>query len=260
MNRISIRRNLFAFLKNPDYNRFPDMSDERELLILFKVFILTNITLVIVSIPTLILKKWGIISEIPMKSDLVLNSIQAHNIDLKPYFIFSILLCVPLLEEFSYRLFMTKFRVNYFIISVSIILGTIMKYLLRNLFWIPKSRLLLTFIGAIDILLIGVLIGGILYLFKNKISRIEAFWNNNPGLIIYGVALLFAFSHLMNVKFETRDLIFMPIVLLPLFVYGLSFAYLRIRLGILYSIALHFITLAIRFGAIEMSMYLKSNV
>ena len=86
------------------------------------------------------------------------------------------------------------------------------------------------------------------------------FWNKNTDLIIYSVAILFAFMHVMNLKFETRDLIFMPIVLLPLFVYGLSFAYLRIRLGIIYSIALHFITLAIRFGAMEMSMYLKSNI
>ena len=80
------------------------------------------------------------------------------------------------------------------------------------------------------------------------------------GLIIYGVAIIFALLHVMNLKFETRDLIFMPIVLLPLFVYGLSFAYLRIRLGIVYSIALHFIILAIRFGVPELVKYLKTNI
>lgn len=256
----SISRDIFSFLKTPDYNRFSNMSYEKELLILLKVFILTNIGLVIVSIPTLILKKWEIISEIPMKSDLILNSIQAHNIGLKPYFIFSVLLCVPLLEEFSFRLFLTKFRIDYFIISVSIFCGILIKNLSGNIFGIPKSWLLLSFIGAIHILLISAPIAGILYLFKNKIIRIDKFWNKNMGLIIYGVAILFAFLHVMNLKFESRDLIFMPIVLLPLFVYGLSFAYLRIRLGIIYSIALHFITLAIRFGAFELTGHLKSNI
>lgn len=260
MNKISIRCDIFSFLKNPDYNRFPDMSDEKELLILFKVFILTNIALVIVSIPTVILRNWGVISEIPMKSDLVLNSIQAHNIGLKPYFIFSVLLCVPLLEEFSFRLFLTKFRIDYFMISVSLFWGILIRNLFGSIFWIPKSWLLLTISGSIYTLLISVLIGGVLYLLKIKIIGIEGFWNKNTDLIIYSVAILFAFMHVMNLKFETRDLIFMPIVLLPLFVYGLSFAYLRIRLGIIYSIALHFITLAIRFGAMEMSMYLKSNI
>jgi len=260
MNKISIRRDLFSFLKNPDYNRFPDMSDEKELLILFKVFILTNIALVIVNIPTLILRKWGIISEIPMKSDLIFNSIVAQNIGLKPYLIFSVLLCVPLLEEFSYRLFLTKFRIDYFMVSVSLFSGIIISNFLKGIFWIPKSWLLLSFIGAIYTLLVSALIGGVLYLFKSKIIRIEEFWDKNMGLIIYGVAIIFALLHVMNLKFETRDLIFMPIVLLPLFVYGLSFAYLRIRLGIVYSIALHFIILAIRFGVPELVKYLKTNI
>jgi len=260
MNKISIRRDLFSFLKNPDYNRFPDMSDEKELLILFKVFILTNIALVIVNIPTLILRKWGIISEIPMKSDLIFNSIVAQNIGLKPYLIFSVLLCVPLLEEFSYRLFLTKFRIDYFMVSVSLFSGIIISNFLKGIFWIPKSWLLLSFIGAIYTLLVSALIGGVLYLFKSKIIRIEEFWDKNMGLIIYGVAIIFALLHVMNLKFETRDLIFMPIVLLPFFVYGLSFAYLRIRLGIIYSIALHFIILAIRFGVPELVKYLKTNI
>ena len=260
MNKISIRHDLFSFLKNPDYNRFPDMSDEKELLILFKVFILTNIALVIVNIPTLILRKWGIISEIPMKSDLIFNSIVAQNIGLKPYLIFSVLLCVPLLEEFSYRLFLTKFRIDYFMVSVSLFSGIIISNFLKGIFWIPKSWLLLSFIGAIYTLLVSALIGGVLYLFKSKIIRIEEFWDKNMGLIIYGVAIIFALLHVMNLKFETRDLIFMPIFLLPLFVYGLSFAYLRIRLGIVYSIALHFIILAIRFGVPELVKYLKTNI
>jgi len=34
MNKISIRHDLFSFLKNPDYQGFSDISDGKEMLIL----------------------------------------------------------------------------------------------------------------------------------------------------------------------------------------------------------------------------------
>ena len=132
------------------------------------------------------------------------------------------------------------------------------KYFLGNILWIPKSYLFMSLIGAIYILIISATIGCILYFFRNKIIRIEEFWNKNTGLIIYTVSILFALGHIINLKFENCDLIFLPLILLPFLVYGLSFGYLRARLGIIYSIALHFIVLALRFGLPELSILLKA--
>lgn len=258
MKKTSIRRDIYLFLKSPDYGRFNDLTTKEKIIILIKVLILTHIALFIVNIPILLLEKLDVISKIPMKTDLILNAIQTKNINYKPYFIFSIIFLVPLLEEISYRLFSTKFRVNYFIISVSIILGMFIKYFLGNIFWIPKSYLLLSIMGYIYIFIISALIGVALCLFRTKIIRIEEFWNRNTGLIIYSIAILFAIGHIINLKFDNHDLVFMPLILLPFLVYGLSFGYLRVRIGIIYSIALHFIFLTLRFGLPELSIILKA--
>ena len=137
-------------------------------------------------------------------------------------------------------------------------LGMFIKYFLGNIFWIPKSYLLLSIMGYIYIFIISALIGVALCLFRTKIIRIEEFWNRNTGLIIYSIAILFAIGHIINLKFDNHDLVFMPLILLPFLVYGLSFGYLRVRIGIIYSIALHFIFLTLRFGLPELSIILKA--
>jgi len=260
MEKTSIRKDIYSFLKSPDFCRFNDLTAKGKIIVLLKVLILTQFGLILVNIPVLLLRKLEVISEIPMKTDLILNNIRTNYINYKPYFILSIIFIVPLLEELSFRLFLTKFRVNYFIISASIILGMFIKYFLGNIFWIPKSYLFMSLIGAIYILIISTPIGCILYFFRNKIIRIEEFWNKNTGLIIYSVSILFALMHIMNLKLENRDLFFLLLILLPFLIYGLSFGYLRVRLGIIYSIALHFIVLALRYGLLELSILLKAYV
>lgn len=260
MEKTSIRRDIYSFFKSPDFYRFNDLSVYGKIIVLLKVLILTQIGLVLVNIPVMLLQKLQVISQVPMKTHLILNNIQTNYINYKPYFILSTIFIVPLLEELSFRLFLTKFRVNYFIISVSIIFGMFIKYFLENIFWIPKSYLLMSLIGAVYILIISSLIGCMVYLFRNKIIRIEEFWNKNPGLIIYTVSILFAVGHIINLKLENRDLFFLPLILLLFLVYGLSFGYLRARLGIKYSIALHFIVLALGYGLPELSILLKAYV
>lgn len=255
--KTSIRRDIYSFLKIPDYNGFNDLSINEKIIILLKVLILAHIALFFVGIPVSLLEKLDVISKIQMKPDLELSAIQARNINYKPYFIFSILFFVPLLEEMSLRLFQTRFRINYFIISVSVTLGIIIENIVGKLLWVSKSFLLMSVSVPMYVLIISALIGCVLYLFRAKINRIEEFWNKNTGLIIYSVAALFAIAHMMNLKFEIRDLVFMPLILLPFFIGGLSLGYLRVRLGIIYSIALHFIFLALHFGVPELAILLK---
>lgn len=259
MKKASIRQDIYLFLKSPDYNQFDDVTIKEKIKILLKVFVLTYIGLILVNTHVLILQKLEIISKIPMKTDLILNSLKTYNVGYKPYFILSIIFIVPLLEETSFRLAQTKFRINYFIISVSILLTFIIQPFIKNILWYPKSYFLFSISGFLYCLIWSTLIGSVLYRFKAKFMGLEEFWNNNAVVIIYAIATLFAVSHMMNLKFESRDLLFMPLILLPFFVYGLSFGYLRARLGIMYSIGLHFIFLALRFGLPELSNLLKAH-
>jgi len=248
----AIRQNLLLFLKNPNYNGFHNFSKKEKIIVLLKVLALTYICLFIVNIPVAILKKLELISEISMKTEIFLRSVNTCNLNYKPYFLFSTILFVPLLEELSFRLFLVKFRVRYFIISISLLSGMIIKYFLGNIFWIPQSYILMSVVNIIYILIISVLMAGGLCLFKNQIIRIEEFWNKNIGFIIYSVAILFSLGHIINLSFKNSDLIFMPLILLPFFVSGLSFSYIRIKLGIAYSIILHFIFLLISYGLPEL--------
>lgn len=263
MKNISVRQDIRLFLDNPNYTGFIDLSISQKITIVIKVLILTYIATFLVRLPILYLEKLDVISKIQHMSALQLADIQTRNITYKPYFIFSTLLFVPLLEEMSLRLFLTRFKFNYFIVSVSIILGIYVSYFLRNIFlrnilWIPNSHLLHSVIYYMYIIIISTLIGSVLYLFKTKIKKVEEFWNKHSGLIIYSTSILFAIAHMMNLKFENRDLFFMPLLLMPFLFAGLSLSYLRVRLGIIYSIAMHFTVLALNFGLTELSILLKA--
>jgi len=103
MKKTSIRRDMYLFLKSPDYGRFNDLSTRERIIVLLKVLIFTHLGIVSVNMPVLLLQKLEVISQIPMKTDLILNNIQTNFINYKPYFILSTIFIVPLLEEISYR-------------------------------------------------------------------------------------------------------------------------------------------------------------
>lgn len=258
MKKTSIRRDLLLFLKSPDYNKFEDISTKEKMIVLFKCWILTEIGLIITGLLSSLLKNAGLISDIQMKSTIIFNEIKFNQLSYKPYFIFSTIIFIPLIEELAYRLFLTKFRINYFIVSISILLGANIKFFLGKIFWIPKTYFFVSVMGYIYIFLISVVIGGGLYLLRNQLMRFEEFWNQKTGIIFYASSILFSINHLTNLKYENSDLFLMPIILLPFFVYGLSFGYLRIRIGILYSMALHLIFLSLIFGLPELVSFLKS--
>lgn len=259
MKNISIRHDFLSFLRKPDYNKFQNISEKEKVIIIFKVFILLFFGLFLVNTPLVGLKKLGLISEIMMKTEIFIKTMPLKYIGYKPYFLISTIFLVPLLEEVAFRLCLTKFKVNYFIVSASGTTGMFLIIFAGNQLWIPKSYLLMSVIKFIYILLFAVLIGGFLWLFRRKTEVIEKVWNRNAGFLVYFMSILFAVTHINNLRFESGDLIFMPLILSPFLVYGLSFAYLRVRLGIKYSILLHFILLVISYGLPELLNLLKSS-
>lgn len=58
-------------------------------------------------------------------------------------------------------------------------------------------------------------------------------------IIFYSSAILFGYVHLFNYQIDTQILIFSPILVAPQFILGLIFGYIRIRFGLLWSIAMH---------------------
>lgn len=259
MKETSTRRDLFIFLKKPDFEKLQDLSIKTKIIILFKVLILTYIGLIVANLPFQILSGLNIIGETTNKVDSALNTMKVRDMAHKPYFIISSILLVPLLEETAFRLFLTRFKINYFIISVSVISGSLILYFIGTLLWRPESYLLFSLSTYFYVLIISGILGFALWLLRNYIVEIKKFWDKNIGLIFYSSAILFGLFHFMSINVNKDNLIFAPIILLPFIVYGLSFGYIRIRLGFIYSIILHFIILGIKLGLPELINALKAN-
>ncbi len=239
MGKLSI--NYLSFIRKPSYNRFQDVSEKAKMLIVFKVFLFNTLGLIIVNTPVIILKEVGMISPIMMKTELIIRSIPASHSNLKTYLLIYTIFLVPVLEEFTFRLCLTKFRVKYFIVSVSLLIGSFVVMCVKRQLWISKSDFMLSIAGFLYILLFSLIAGGFLWIFRKKIKKIKNIWNKNAAFGVYFISALFAIFHINNLKFESKDWFFMPLILAPFFVYGMSFSYLRVRLGIWYSILLHFI-------------------
>lgn len=259
MKKTSIRKDLFLFLKSPDYKQFHDLSTKEKIKVLTKCFILSYTGLFIIALLLNVLKDAKLISATPMKSILFFDSLKVRYAPLRTYYIFSTIFLVPLTEELSFRLFLTKFKINFFIITIAIFLGSSVRFLSPDFFWVPNILFMIPLMFYIYTFIVSAAIGGGLYLLRHKLMEIEEFWNQNTGLIFYTVTILFAVLHISNLKFVSSDLLFMPIILLPFLLYGLSLGYVRVRLGILYSIVLHFIFLSLTFGLPELAAFLKAH-
>lgn len=57
--------------------------------------------------------------------------------------------------------------------------------------------------------------------------------------VFYIIVLIFGFIHLSNFKISTTILIVSPLLVAPQIIAGLLLGYIRVRLGLLYSILLH---------------------
>ncbi len=258
MKPTSTRRDLLTFLKKPHFEAAQDLAIKSKIVIVLKVLILTYIGLVIANVPFTLMKKLNLIGEVSSAVNLVLDAMTQQSISFKPYFIFTSALLVPLLEETAFRLFLTRFKINYFIVSVSLITGILILHFTGALLWRPESYLLLSLSTYFYVLIISGVIGTALWLGRKQLEKTEKSWNNNPGLIFYSSAVFFAFFHFMSINLNGTNLLLTPIILLPFMVYGLAFGYIRIRLGFIYSILLHFIILGIRLGLPELLKTLKT--
>lgn len=257
MKKASTGRDIVIFLKKPNFKKLQGLSIKTKIWILFKVLILTYIGVIVAGLPFEILKGLNVIGEVSSNVNMAIETITKKNIDYKPYFILSSIVLVPLLEETAFRLFLTKYRINFVIVSVSVMLGALIIHFINTILWRPDSYLLFSLSIYIYVLIISVIIGFGLWLLRNYLKGAQNLWNDYFGLIFYSVAIIFALFHVMSVNSNENSLIYTPVVLLPFFIYGLSFGYVRIRLGFVYSLALHFIILSIRFGLPELINVLK---
>lgn len=163
-----------------------------------------------------------------------LNNIETYQSQIMIF----IYLCLysPIIEELTYRLFLRFNSIN-LSISFGLIIFSISTIVFKTAIINLPSRYIIS-------ALIGILVGMVAFYFlrKKRIKEVfSTFWDKRFTFIFYLSVILFALAHIRNYNYNLNFLIFSPIILLPRLLNGYMFGYIRIKYGITWSIAIHFI-------------------
>jgi hypothetical protein len=146
-----------------------------------------------------------------------------------------VILIIPIIEELGFRLplIFTKISFSFLVTMLALILIGIITnssiYFYNN--WFTEKIILLFSIFCLSYLTL-----------KNNFSFqffLSEFWSKNPKIIFYSLLFLFSFLHALNFQISIGQLFLIPLLTLNQTIYGILFAFLRLRLGVFYSILLH---------------------
>ena len=140
-----------------------------------------------------------------------------------------VMVVAPLIEEVSYRLFVTRFRLRYVAISAIAII------------WFNLGGVLPT---SGPLILTIMLFATWLFFYVNKSSRaiIGNWWNTHFGWVYYASLITFTLVHIPNIDYQNYgadELLLSPFVFAPQLFVGAVLGYARARYGLLMAIFLH---------------------
>ena len=70
-----------------------------------------------------------------------------------------------------------------------------------------------------------------------KLKKLQAFYNQYPRVVFYGIALLFGAVHITN--YDAQVWPFLPVLVLPQIIIGLLLGFVRLRYGFIWGFLLH---------------------
>ncbi|PHS54113.1 MAG: hypothetical protein COB01_02940 [Lutibacter sp.] len=152
-----------------------------------------------------------------------------------------IVIIAPIIEELGFRLFLKPKKVAFLSLSLSIISFYFIGFIFRD-FQIYYKLSIAVFIFILSF-----------FYAKRCIKFIE----NNYVFIFYLTAFIFAFFHLKtHYSLTQTQYVLFPIIILPYFIYGLSFSYVRIKSNTFLAVLLHITINGIAFFI----KYLSTNI
>ena len=143
------------------------------------------------------------------------------------------IILVPILEETGCRAFLKYSSINIYL-SISLII-----FFSISLF--SGFKIYVFEWHVLWIAIVAFCIGLIPLYFLNNIPKksILNFYNSRASILFYGSATVFALFHLSNYKFQVYGILTALLFVLPQFISGIIYGYIRVKNGILVSIALH---------------------
>lgn len=233
-----IIRQIISFIKLPDVFE-ANASVKIRLFVLFKVYLITIFLLFTFSIIISIISEFIIQIEPPehkLKNVTKSMSNIKATFNLLPSIIF-----IPIYEEIVFRNPLSGFNRSKIALSISLILSFYLQPILTLIPWYEGIE----YDFYIPYLLI-IVISIPLFFICNKIllnhsKNISNFWSNRFKLVFYGSCIAFALHHFNALNFFKLNLPSVLFGLIPYFIMGISLVFIRIRLGLIYSIFLHYL-------------------
>lgn len=148
----------------------------------------------------------------------------------KAVIIILLILVGPFIEELIFRLPL-RFKKTYFIPFILIILSYAGSLIFKKLN-LSLALSIPLFVGITTFL--------IFYIFNRKMAeKRETTLSANYSLYFYSATIMFALFHLSNYNYTPNLLLFAPIVVLPQFICGFLFGFIRVKQGFIWGFFLH---------------------
>lgn len=205
----------FNFIKNPQINTLFYNKPIKKNFVFFIGFIFCLISVFTVGL----LKRFFVYFEI-------LETNESIRVDYA-ITIFNFLIVViiaPVVEELGFRLILKPINKFYISISFSILSFLSIKFLFNQ--WLSSNTILI--ISLFLFILVT-------YYSQFLLKLVIKYYH----FVFYMLAILFSILHIKSLDFAAKNLFSLPILVLPYFFYALSFSYVRMKAGILWSVFLH---------------------
>jgi membrane protease YdiL (CAAX protease family) len=230
-------KEIFSYIKNPC--KFIYGKDkEKQPLLYFIVFIfgVSLFTVALILVMVFIDNMLGL-----REPDASYDITETKN-NLTGFFIL-LLFLPPIKEEIKYRLFLTKFNINYVLISLSLIFSDFLVLDLMRHFYFGKESLEILgeriFMEFLVILFTTIIFFSWKNFFKKHEERIKSIWEKNLSIFVYSSITLFILYHILFINRQgTINIIWV------IFFSGYQaviFSFIRAKFSIIHSMVYHFL-------------------
>jgi hypothetical protein len=213
---------LFDFLIHPGINLSTEQSSKKTLIDVLFYLVLSFLLVGIIG---------GILSAIFSIQNTVISDMSADKFILRTLLIGCIL--IPLLEESVFRLPL-KFKPLYLGIAIAIMSWVFINKV--NLIYGDSESIIYRVLSFLTAIPLGMLS---FYYAKKHSEYLRIFWQNNFRFIFYASILLFGLSHVANLDIPSKNIYYMPIIILPWFIGGYITGFIRIKYGFIFGVLYH---------------------
>lgn len=166
-------------------------------------------------------------------SDPESNPIKDYNDHInKSYSLLYTLAIGPLLEEFTFRLFLTRFNVTYFKLSFSLFVGLVLSMYLVSIFELGVRAEIVS-VG------IGFICYFIMSIFNFQFKFLKEKWDKAFSLLLWLSIFLFGIVHVPQLIYHNFEIIYILKSVISVMLSAIVYTYVRVRYGIGFSFFMH---------------------